>query len=355
MSTNESNEKNDRYSKKYVESFLKELGDEDLLGHFEFNVPETLNVFSVEDAKRLLNEPKHIIHKKGTEGLFVFDGDEGEETLLPNRWTTSFSDSDQWVSDKLYKYLTVFPNSSTGYITLEQECFYISLCIAGVFQNSYKTRFIEVLENYNFEKWTGVEDIFGEVQNWESLYNEWFNTPSKEMKMIISACKYAISVQKNDAWTFRTSGLPEEEVLGLENLRSDIKNLRSGYERNQLSEIEKSKRTKLENKLVFAEQEKEVEALVINSEFKELWRLFKISTNYIPTKVSGKIYTTCRKQIIADHSANKFGENVTASDLVQERSKLVKLTRKAWVSRFKKEQVALYLKSPKDYKAPLPS
>lgn len=335
---------------------LIKLHDLKLDDYYNFEGNETLPSVTIEKIKLLLSEPKFFEFDGDTGKLFSID-DDGVRDELHESFFKTFDSSNRWVSSRIPSIPNVFSNSTVGELSQEMENFYICLVISAVFCSEYKDEFLERCKHYDFPKWCGEFDDFGLQMNFTSLYNEWFNIGTKKLKMVISACKFKISLEKNDAFTFRTVDLPSDVASNLELIKNRVVRIRMNFEEGELSPMMRRKKSKLEIKLLNREMEEKIESVLhADEELYQLWRLFKISSEEMSPDVANTIRRNCRQQAIEDKDKGlflQFGDEFSGSDLYAYSKRLERTMRKAWARKFRSEQFELYKLDPKQYVAPV--
>lgn len=344
------------FNKQTIVSFLEVIGDKDLYKYYR--LAETTDfdkIISVEDAQEMIETPYEIMFDDEYKALVYIDKNGTKKPLYdPNE--NNFSLSDKWASQYLKTIEILFPGATAGSLSIEQENMYICACIAGVFKGPFKDQFMERFDSYNFKDWKGAVNAFGEVENWEHLYNEWSSDASIGVRMLISACMYKLKTEKNDAFTFRTSGLPEEVVLKLESIRDEIKLIRIRAERDELSSDKMSKLTKLEQKVAISGVDsriKDVLNKIENQPYKEIFKVFKLSSNHMPADIKRIFARAAEKQTLSDLKEGIIDERGKDVVYLKEYMKaLKKESFRAWMSRFREQQVKQYIEDPINYIAP---
>lgn len=345
----------DSYSDSAKE-LIKRLGDTVSEDYYSSVKEKNISIDGIEEIKELLANPKFVKYNE-VEDKFYYIGEGGEEEkeILMENYFNTFDGSNRWMSSRLIPLNNVFPNSTVEHLSNEQEAFYCCLVLAAIMGKSFKDEFVELIDKYNFSKWEGEIDIFGDEEKFTNLYDRWFSTSSKKVKMIFSAAKYTLSVQKNVASNIYASGVPREVALKLVKLRNEVTAIRLKYESGELSPISKEKLTKLEIKILYKEMEDKIDStLRKDQKLFQLYKLFKIGGSEIPADAVNRMRRASRTQVKLDLQNGKFVDGIDGADLKEASEIYFKNLKKAYIAQFKADELIKYEKEGENYTAPDP-
>jgi hypothetical protein len=219
-------------------------------------------------------------------------------------YSTNFTESNKWVSQRLPDSNEYFLRGSATDLTDEQEAFYICAVVAGTYSNDVGEFFRDNLENYDLENWRPSES--GET--WSEVLEEITEIGSFNIKMLVSACRYKIQTEKNDVFSYTNAGLPEAEVLKLDKLKNNIKRKRMEYDEGELSQESRSRKSKLEIKILNQQLDDEIKKIKMSDpDLHELWCVFKINSENVEPNIKFKFKRIARLN---------FKEDLEAGDII---------------------------------------
>jgi len=200
-----------RISKEQSLELLGRVEDLKLHEYYSFNEDEFVanQVRGSGELKKLLEEPKFLKYNGERDAFTYKDSDGSEKVLDEVVGLNDFTQTNLDISKHLIDVSQLFINESIGDVSKEQECFYLCLNIAGVFGGKFKDSFVRILDVYDFDEWSGKENIFGEVENFDNLYKEFQKVSTIKMRMLCSACSFKIKSEKNVGFSFQQSGLSQ--------------------------------------------------------------------------------------------------------------------------------------------------
>lgn len=280
-----------------IKHLLKQVESLHLEKYYKYRGAESVRIKDLDEIKDLVNNPMDI--RYNTEKQFFEYLVPGSDANSGGTWneitvdySTNFTESNRWVSSRLPDHTRVFNNYTLEAVSDEQESFYISLIIAGVFGESLKDEFFDILEEYDFENWLGKN---GEG-SWTNFVSEAVEIGSFNIKMLVSACRYKVQTEKNDIFSYVNSGLPQVTVLKLEQLKNDLKKIRMDFELTELSPTVKATRSRLEIKVLNRQLEVQLNArLIQDPDVYQLWKLFKINSENVDATVKFSLKRAARK------------------------------------------------------------
>jgi hypothetical protein len=308
-----------------------------------------------DEVIKLLKAPSFLKISTST-GNILYKTEDGTYALIPEDFSSSFVGTDPWVSSRIYSIKEIFPNSTFGNISIEMGNLYTCAVVAYTFGGAIEKRFLKVITLYDFKKFEGPLDAYGESENFTNLKDFFLKLNSKSIDMLVSACASKLKAEKKSVIQLQTSGLSQDQVLELGQLKNKIASIRFEYVQGVLSESSVQKNTRLETRNNRAEMESEIESAKNEMPTsKELLKLFNI--NRLNIDANSKLIINQAAEDQADYDFGKLGglKQVDKNNLVYRRDYVAQLEReaiKAFANRFISKQKELFISDPASYVAP---
>lgn len=343
-------------TEKQITTYLDLLENKELASHYKFHEEVECVVSNEQEAVNFLTSNKPITMSFKDDVLYYkLEGESEQEEVFSIDISTSFSESDKWLCDKITPVAMIFPNAASATVSAEMTSFYICLVIASTFKKEFEEEFKDICKTYDFSSWRQQDKT---ALDFTTLSGEWIQLGSKTIKMIAAACKYAIVRERSKKEVRTLLGLPEATDLRLNDLLKSISDIRYHYDNIVLSAEEKAKLSRLEIKNIIAKRDAKIEAkLREDNGMYQLWRLMNLnSNNLLPNEVRGFILNA-RKQapemfleITGREPDIEDPEDLMSLKKIQD--KLKKEAIRASLNKLFTEEVNKYKEDPEAYIAP---
>jgi hypothetical protein len=279
-----SEEMSDFDNENVIKENLKKFSDLQLDKHYDFNVNPTCTIGNHAEFSEFIKENSPIIFTISDDNTLYFKIDgQDVESVFDIDVTSSFSKSDQWLSDKLVTVNKIFPTISSISISEEQTSCYVCIAIASVFRDEFMNEILEVSEEYDFVKWRPLDET---GISFVDLATSWVQIGSKYVKMVAAAAKYLLLREKRKKQVPSALQLPEEMVSKLNRILRDVDTIRYEYDNIKLSEEARANMSKLDVKILIRERDTEIDKILkSDTHLYQIYRLMSLNSNVIPPTI----------------------------------------------------------------------
>lgn len=326
-----------------ISKMLKRLEDEtDLIKYFSTGA----------DMPAIDNTVLNILAKEFhrlevVDNSLCFINSEGETERCPHV-DTNVSDAGYWLSDKIPMPWFDITQSGNLQRAEEAESIYICINICSIFKDdSFKDEFNEVIKAYDFNKMSPV----GNSISFTELLTSWQELQSVIINVIVSACKYSISSQKKEEETFLRDGLPNSARDALRDLALKIKMVNFDYSNGALSRDEVKKLSKIQILVKIEERNEEINNLISQSKYGDLYKTLKLSTEYLSPITKKKINNFCNLEVESLYNSDASVAEMYG-DMNSVLQKFRKRAYKVAINSLRREYVLEYIKDPSSYVLP---
>jgi hypothetical protein len=339
-----------------IRANLSKFSDLGLDKHYDFEVDPECTVKNYEEFSAFVkaNEPLVFTISEDNTLYYKIDGEDAE-IVFDIDVTSSFSKSDQWLSDKLIKVNELFPTISSISISEEQTSCYVCLCIASVFKDVFIEEILEVADSYDFTKWRPKDD---DGISFLDLSINWIQIGSKYVKMVAAAAKYTLLREKQKKTVPSALQLPEGVVSKLNKVLRDIDTVRYEYDNIKLSPQVRSQLSKLDIKVIIRERDNKIEGLLKeDSSIYQIYRLMNLNSNVIPPTILLRIYREARKSALSFFCDMNPGTDKPKAyedrlELKKVEDKFKRTVRRAYLNKLFVRESEKFRQDPASYVAP---
>lgn len=295
------------------EEIISKLKDEGLISYFDLNSAKTDP--SQQVLTSLLDEVK-LIHLD--DGELVYTDESGDAIKCPHV-DTSVSDCGWWLSSKIPSPNFDIQQSGNIRKAEEAEAAYICAIITAILNDAvFAKEFKDLMKEYDFKIMSG-DNTFAE------LLSSWQDLQSTTINVIVSAAKYSITNQKKDSESFLIDGITREEEAGLRDLALNIKQINFSYSTGVLAPERIKHLNKIERLQLIDERNVQIDNLIIKSKYSTLYKITKLSSEYVSPIMKKKIAKVCSEQIEQKYSSsyeylNTLGEKNIIIQKVKKRA-----------------------------------
>lgn len=332
----------DEYNR-FEKEILSKLQESGLIKKFSFSeVRKNPNVDVIND---LFTYPIEISADDG--GIFYLD--ENSDKVYCPSMSFSLTNSGEWLSDKIPPVTFDIDQSGNVRKASEAEALFCLIVISLVLkEDEFRNELVEVAKDYDFSNMKHFSD---DSITFRGLLNSWQNYQSLIINTLVSACKFKISYYKKDIEKYLKAGMPKEVVVELRNLDAKIRSINFSYSEGELSPIRINKLTKIERLKIIDKRDQEIEENIKNSKHGLLYKLTKLSSEYISPIQKKKIQLLVKKEVdLLLETKDEF------SSLKLERNQILsKIQRKALkieIESIKSTYIEKYFNDPDNFKLP---
>jgi hypothetical protein len=309
---------------KFEDEIIERLKQSNLIKRFSFS-----DVKPNPDIKIINNLFTFPVNIEADDfGIYYFD--ENKDKIYCPSMSFSLTESGDWLSDKIPPVPFDIEQSGNVRKADEAEALFCSIIICLILkEDEFKKELMEIASKYDFQE---MKPNSNESLNFRELLNQWQDLQSVVINIIVSACKFKISFYKKDIEKFLRDGISEEEVAELRDLEAKIRSVNFEYSEGVLSPTNVKVLTKIERLQYIDARDAKITSLINKSKAGILFKILKLSSEYISPVSKKKIQTWVRKEV------DNLLQNKDFSQYLGERSQIMsKLQRRAL--RFEKNSV----------------
>jgi len=339
-----------------VRANLAKFSDLGLDRHYDFDAESECTIRNYDEFSNFVktNSPLFFSISDDNTLYYKIEGEDAE-TVFDIDVNSSFSKSDQWLSDKLIRVNEIFPTISSVPVSEEQTSCYVCLCISSVFKDVFIDEVLEVADQYDFTKWRpNLDDGISFVD----LSINWIQIGSKYVKMVAAAAKYSLLREKQKKTVPSALQLPEGVVSKLNKVLRDVDTIRYEYDNIKLSPEVRSKLSKLDVKVIIRERDNRIEeVLKEDSSIYQIYRLMNLNSNVIPPTILLRINREARKSALSffcdmNPGLDKPKAYEDRVELKKVENKLKKTVRRAYLNKLFVRESEKFRQDPTSYVAP---
>lgn len=266
----------------------KLLAESKIVKHIMMN--DVLDDLDSASLLKLLSSPYKIFV---TDSGLYYEDENNSVIACPN-FGVDISENGKWLSEIIPA--CPFDIEQGGNIrkSEEAESAYCCAIVCIVLKDEdFSNELKELCLDYNFSEF----DSRGSNGSFKSLLDSWLDLQSISINISVSAAKYRISNLKKDTEMFLRDGIPLDEVIGLRELATKIRNINRDYSQGVLSPENVKMLTKIDTLKLLDERSNKVNDLIKNSKHCTLYKLENLSSEYISPSTKKKLIKLARKGI----------------------------------------------------------
>lgn len=293
----------------FEKQIIAKLKDSKLIEHYAQNDFQTTP--GLEVITKAFEIPSEI--NFDDQGLYFHD-ENGEKIYSPEM-LTSITEKGEWLSERM-PFIT-FDIDQNGNVRKadEAEAFYICICVANILkENEFKDEVRECAKNYDF---IAMKNLSDKTSNFRDIVNSWQDLQSSIINILISACRYRISDVKKDIERFMKDGISDMEAAELRELESKVRSINFEYSEGKLSPSKVKLLTKIQRLQLIDERDSKISSMIKNSKAGILFRILKLSSEYISPVKKKKISTWVRIEV------DKMLNDTSYENLLGDRAQLI--------------------------------
>lgn len=305
----------------------------------EFSVTPNINILI-----ELMNKPQVIY----SDECGIFYNDENGEKVYCPEFRVSIEEKGEWISDHLPSPgFDIYQNGNVRKAK-EAEALYCTIIIANTMKGDlFKEELSGVFASYDFENMLPHDDS---GKTFQEVLNSWVSYNSIIVNILISASKYRMSDTKKDIMRYLKDGISESLSIELRDLEIRVKHVNSKYSEGELSPNSIKQKTKIERLQAITSRDEEITKLVMESNAGLLYRILRLSSEYIPPERKKAIENLVIKEV------NDLIDNEKFKNLKNEKfliiSKIIKNAINFEKILIRKNNVSKYIQDPISYKLP---
>lgn len=274
---------------KFENEIIDKLKQSGLIKRFSFSdVKPNPNIKIINE---LFTHPVEI----ESDDFGIYYHDENNDVVYCPSMSFSLTESGEWLSDKIPPVPFDVEQSGNVRKADEAEALFCLIIICSILkEEEFKIELMEIASNYDFSE---MKNLSLDNKNFRELLNEWQELQSIVINIIVSACKFKISFYKKDIEKFLRDGISEEEVAELRDLEAKIRSVNFEFSEGVLSSKVVKSFTKIERLQFIDSRDAKITSLINNSRTGTLFKILKLSSEYISPISKKKILSWVRKEV----------------------------------------------------------
>lgn len=274
---------------KFEDEIIEKLKQSNLIKRFSFS--EVKPNPNIKIINNLFTYPVNI----DADDFGIYYVDENKDKIYCPSMSFNLTESGDWLSDKIPPVPFDVEQSGNVRKADEAEALFCLIVICSILkEQEFREELMEIVIKYDFQEMKTNSEY---QKNFRDLLNEWQDMQSIVINIIVSACKFKISFYKKDIEKFLRDGISEEEVAELRDLEAKIRSINFEYSEGVLSPAKVQVLTKIERLKYIDARDVEISVQINKSNSGILFKILKLSSEYISPVQKKKIQMWVRKEI----------------------------------------------------------